>query len=354
MSYIAPGTSPSKIWSYATRTLANHKRFLFIGQNSPKDLIGGFAKTEPTQSASVSATPTTIASYTETCIAGKVRVRVYAYVNTTLATPAGVALLIDGTQVATGSVNSTTAVLVIDYIGDITAGSHTFEVQITSGAGFTAYAYIVLINGVGIDSTTSSTVFTSTDVPSYVLEVNGSFKYEVGIRYKIVYNRKTTSTASITVNGEAVQNADLSANDDGDNTVTGYGTCAYNTTLTLAGAVGTSGDTIIITNLYIIVTLRQNQLVNGNNYSLVVEEEGVALAQASVFVFDSTSTQAMAHALAGDYIFGLWASAVNTASWTWAGIWRAVANNSLLGIRTSTGDDSQSQSAITYIVVVII
>ena len=357
MSYIAPGTSPAKVWSYATRTLANHKRFLFISTAGSIDVIGGLYKSESAQSQSIGAGASASYSWTENIpLTGKIRIRVKAYIpNIVSSSPYDIALSIDGTQVASAtSVTITGSYKVfIDYIGDITAGSHTFTVTITNNTAgsITVYCYIVIANGIELSSTTNTTLLTA-NAPSYTLEVNGNFKYEIGIRYKIIYSPKTTTAFTITVNGDTPQNADLSAGNVDQRT--GYGTCAYNDTITLAGVVGTTGDVVIITNLYIIVALRQNQLVNGMYYSLVVEEEGVALAQAFIYVFDGVSTQAMIHALAGDEKFGLWASATNTASWTWAGIWRAVANNSLLGIRTSTGDDSQSQSAIPYLLVVII
>ena len=357
MSYIAPGTSPAKIWSYATRTLANHKRFLFIGNPSPVDVIGGFAKTEATESVTVSTIPVVIASYTENCVAGKVRVRVYVNTGGSSYT---IALLIDGNEVASVTTSSTALDLKIDYVGDITAGSHTFEIKITSGStyGITVSAYAVIINGVAIDSTTSSTVFSTTNVPSYTLEVNGNFKYEVGIRYKMVYNRKTTTTASITLNGEAPQNADLSANDDGDSTVTGYGTCPYNTTLSIDGAVGTTGDVVIITNLYVMVCLRGNQTYTGNGYTatveMIAEEEGWSITVAKIYSLSGDSISFSIYELQPYWLLTTYVSGATTTTAVINGIARPLANNSSLGFHTTYGVDSVSKGVIHYLLVVII
>lgn len=262
--------------------LAKREYFLFDAQDtSGQDLVGGTNYSTASQSVSVlNAGTYTVGAWTENIpVTGKIRVRVHFTGGST--TDRTVRLLIDGVEVAsvTLSPSPTTDTVVIDYVGDITAGSHTLEVQedllASLGSSVTDSAYLDIVNGLGTTSTTEETII-STALPSYRLELRGEWKFEVGVRVKVEYNRKATQPITLKINGQELQNYDNTAVDDGVGTVTGYGTGPLADPVVISGLVGAGGDAVIIVHAYIQITLRGNQdsvLVGNINQNLIKEDK---------------------------------------------------------------------------------
>ena len=87
--------------------------------------IGGYYNVDTTAVMNNTGATATVKTYTFTSSANTnaIRVRVYGSASSSTLTYTFY-LLINGTQVATGSTSSTTAVLVIDYIGSLTPNTN--------------------------------------------------------------------------------------------------------------------------------------------------------------------------------------------------------------------------------------
>ena len=245
-------------------------------RNTPRGIGGYYINDKPSIPYETSnTTATVVAQYTFTAGAGTnyIRVRVYGYV----ASGTGYyAVVINGTTVAGPvSTTSTTNVLLIDYLGSLTPNT-SYTVQISayvSGAGAGAYVTQVSINaGFGLTSTASTTILTINLDPNndtYTLKVTGNFVYQLGIKWAVMGNKKTTTNVVLSSNlsGNAVYNNSVSG-DDGDNNVlivSGQG--YYATSFTISGYVGASGDVLIITEIY-----AQIEFYNG---SIFIKETGI-------------------------------------------------------------------------------
>ena len=232
--------------------------------------IGGYYNVDTTAVTNNTGATATVKTYTFTSSANTnaIRVRVYGSASSSTLTYTFY-LLINGTQVATGSTSSTTAVLVIDYIGSLTPNTnYTIQVQVTNG-GYVNQ--VTIIAGFGLTSTTSTTILTINLDPAndtYTLNVNGNFGYSLKIFYWLKANRKTTATATIQSNlpnDTAGTTYPPSAADDTDNAVFLSNRVGnYATSFTISGNVGAAGDIIIIIEVYCQISLGGNVLIIEN------------------------------------------------------------------------------------------
>ena len=266
--------------------------------------IGGYYNVDTTAVMNNTGATATVKTYTFTSSANTnaIRVRVYGSASSSTLTYTFY-LLINGTQVKTGSTSSTSSVLVIDYIGSLTPNTnYTIQVQVTNG-GYVNQ--VTIIAGFGLTSTTAVNILTINLDPAndtYTLNVNGNFVYQVGIRWWAMGNRKTTTTATISSNlvSEIQGRYSPTANDDGDSNVfLTIRTGNYATSFTISGNVGASGDVIIITEIYCQIILRGNNrdsLGIFNWWSLLIKEQGI-MAVASKHVTIDGSSQPVTYLL---------------------------------------------------------
>jgi len=245
--------------------------------------IGGYYNVDTTAVTNNTGATATVKTYTFTSSANTnaIRVRVYGSASSSTLTYTFY-LLINGTQVATGSTSSISSVLVIDYIGSLTPNTnYTIQVQVTNG-GYVNQ--VTIIAGFGLTSTTAVNILTINLDPAndtYTLYANGNFVYQVGIRWWAKGNRKTTATATIVSNlvSEIQGYYSPTAADDGDSNVfLTLRTGNYATSFTISGNVGASGDVIIITEIYAQIVLRGNNSdsAGGTVDYIVIKETGIA------------------------------------------------------------------------------
>jgi len=257
--------------------------------------IGGYYNNDTTAVSTTSATRVNLKTYTFTSSAktNKIRVRVYAYVSGAVS-GSSIYLNINGTDVAGPvTVTETSATLKIDYIGDIPSStSMTVKVDGVAESGYTLYvSKVYIIAGFGLTSTTSVNILSITLDPNndvYKLSVNGNFYYEIGLRYWVKGNRKTTASATITSSlaNEIQGSYSPSASDDGDNNAfITVRTGDYASSFTISGYVGASGDVIIITGIYCQIVIR------GYTYdrNIYIKEKGVMFVSSRHVSIDGAS-----------------------------------------------------------------
>jgi hypothetical protein len=266
------------------------KRFVFDTRDrrSVARGIGGMRTADTTSASTTSTSRVTLKQYTitPTGLSNKMRIVVYGhqYSGGTLY----VYLNINGTDVVSTSTGSATPVVVIDYLMDVTPNTrYTIKIDgYASPSGNTVYIDAVyIIVGLGLTSTTETTILTATLDPTYdtyAVDVAGNFTYKVGVRCWVVGNRKTTASAVIRTNLPNVVNgySSLSAGNDYGNTVVLFvATGDYASSFSVSGYVGASGDIIIVVEVYAQVTLRGIIADSGGASSywmLVINEVGNA------------------------------------------------------------------------------
>jgi len=260
--------------------------------------IGGYYNVDTTAVTNNTGATATVKTYTFTSSANTnaIRVRVYGSASSSTLTYTFY-LLINGTQVKTGSTSSTSSVLVIDYIGSLTPNTnYTIQVQVTNGG---TVNQVTIIAGFGLTSTTAVNILTINLDPAndtYTLNVNGNFVYTLGIRWWAKGNRKTTATATIVSNlvNEIQSNTySPTAADDGDSNVfLTLRTGNYATSFTISGNVGASGDVIIITEIYCQIVLRGNLTDSFNtltSWDLLIKEKGMMTVTSRHVTIDGSS-----------------------------------------------------------------
>jgi len=133
----------------------------------------------------------------------KVRVRVWGHTDAS-GTTAYFILVIDGADVASTSTSSTSSILVIDYVADISPGPHTIAIDgYNSHSGIRTYVdSVTIIDSFTVTSTTPTSLgsFSFNPADEYILKCFGDFKFEVGNRLKVGIYKKITSNATVTIN----------------------------------------------------------------------------------------------------------------------------------------------------------
>jgi hypothetical protein len=117
---------------------------------------------------------------------------------------------------------------------------------------------------------------------------NINVKYALGFRYRVVYNRKTTATATLKIGADTLSIA--SAN-DGDTYQAVNGTTAGGD-INISGYVGASGDIIIIVSIHVQYVLRGNQSDSrnvGSSWCIVVQEYGYIIAVVRYITLDGAN-----------------------------------------------------------------
>jgi hypothetical protein len=252
--------------------------------------IGGYYNADTTQVGTTSTTRVNLKTYTFTSSAktNKVRIRVWQHGTYTDGYNQGTLYInINGTDVKT-YISYDGVSRVVEYIGDLTPNtSYTIKINATCSSD-TYYVDKVYINaGYGLTSTTSVNLVTITldtaNTDSYILKSSGNFVFNMGLRWWIRGNRKTTASASFssTLANEIQGVSNLNAGDDGDNnafiTIRTNNYPGDNASFTISGNVGASGDLIIITGIYAQVLFRGNltdSLNNANIWFLLIKEKG--------------------------------------------------------------------------------
>jgi len=253
--------------------------------------IGGLYQVDTSTASTTSSSRVNLKSYTINANANmnKVRVRVYALLNN--AVTSYVIINVNGTDIASGSISvSGTSILVVDGIADLTPNASNI-IKIdgyttdTSGATTLTITKVIIIAGLGLTSTTSTTILTVNLDPNndvYTLKTfgNPNIVYKIGVRWWIVGNRKTTAQAVFGSNlANEIIGRQASANDDGDNNAVIFtATGDYATSFIISGNVGASGDVIIITGVYAQIVLRGNNVDSYKIYSgwsIIIKEKGL-------------------------------------------------------------------------------
>jgi len=251
-----------------------------------------------------SRTRVTLKSYSLTLPSGANRIRVLVYGYRDVLT-GSVYLNIDGVDVASADVNVDSETLLIDYVGSISPGSHVVKVDAVNVTSTTVYITKVYIaTGIGLTSTTLSDLITFS--VTYQLVRSGDIRYSPGVRVFVYGNRKTTAPARLEVGSSPITGRNqLGAGNDNNTAevflaiVTGSVTFqeggGFTVSATLRGAVGATGDTIIITRIMARAQLRRETYGDGE---VRVYERGVAEYFAhAIFVSVPGGTPSIAHVM---------------------------------------------------------
>jgi hypothetical protein len=213
--------------------------------------------------------------------ADRMRVLVYGYISADSGT---VWLNINGVDVTQVTVSNTAEALLIDYMTPITPGTYTIKVDGNPFGNHLTISKVFIATGMGLTSTTPTTIATFT--LTYQLLRQGDIRYSPGVRVFMFGNRKTTAPISLTIpeaTDIVVGRNNLGAGDDNDKAdtilaiLTGSVTLQeggeFSLSVTLRGAVGASGDTMIVTRIMARAQLRRETLYVGE---VRVYERGVA------------------------------------------------------------------------------
>ena len=273
--------------------MAKAKYFMFNARY--RDFVGGRVIQDTSiSSASVAAGRATVKSYSFTTGANAttMRIRVYGYLNVT--TVATVYINLNGTDVYSATINNNTEQLIIDIFININASTYyamRIDFYNTSTISYTLYiTKVYVFIGYPLTSTAETTIASiarSTDLQIAVSYIN--VKYEVGVRYYIVYHRKTTATATLRVGATTLT---IVSADDRDTYQITRSTMPVADAVTVSGYVGASGDIIIITNLFVLYVLRGNQADSKNvfnSWCVVVQEAGYIIAIVRYVTLDGLS-----------------------------------------------------------------
>jgi hypothetical protein len=249
----------------ATAQLARPKAYFYF--YSPLQTVFDSPRVSDTaQVSTTSTTRVTLKTYSLTLPSGanRIRVLVYGYVDQLTGR---VYLNIDGVDVASVDVSVYSETLLIDYIGSITPGSRTIKVDAERVTNITTYITRVYIaTGIGLTTTTLTDLITFS--VTYQLVRSGDIRYSPGIRVFVWGNRRTTSTARFEVgSGSVTGRNQLGAGNDNATAetllaiITGSVTLQeggeFNVDVTLRGAVGASGNTVIVTRILARAQLRR-------------------------------------------------------------------------------------------------
>ena len=239
--------------------------------------IGGHSISDTTEVSNSSTTEITLKSYSFSVGANTNSIRIKLYGRSPDAVNATTYnIYVDGTLVASQTITGvTTTSLIIDYIGDLSPGSHTIEIRAYNAGGATFYiSRVYIVAGKKIDSTTPTTLVNLIGLDEeYTLQENGNFIYRLGVRYWIKGNRKTTATATVTSNlANEVEGyyRNLGAGDDDGEIFLTIRTGDFRPDVNISMAVGASGDIVIVTGVYVQVTLRADPWK-----SIIVNERGL-------------------------------------------------------------------------------
>jgi hypothetical protein len=251
---------------------------------SPLQTIFDSPKVSDTTSVStLSATRTTLKTYSLSLPSGvnTIRVIIHGYVS---GATGYVILNIDGVDVQTVTTTATSETIIMDYIGSISPGARTIRIDgYLSVAGFALYiTKVYIVTGVGVLSTTLTDLITFS--VRYQLVRSGDIRYNPGVRVFVYGNRKTTASTTLRVGSSpAVGRNQLGAGDDNataeaflailTGSVTFQEGGEFTVSATLQGAVGATGDVVIITRIQARAQLRREHSSQGE---VRVYERGVA------------------------------------------------------------------------------
>jgi hypothetical protein len=205
-----------------------------------------------------------------------------------------VILNIDGVDVASATIDTGGAtVVVLDYVGSISPGSHTIRIDYySSAANVVSISAVYIATGIGLTSTTPTTIATFT--LRYYLLRQGDIRYSPGVRVFVFGNRKTTAPLTLTI--PEATNIIVGRNNLGagnDTTVAETilaimtGSVAFQEgggftlNISLRGNVGVSGDVVIITKVLARAQLRREHRFIGE---VRVYERGVVEYAGRLFV----------------------------------------------------------------------
>jgi len=251
--------------------------------------IGGHSISDTTEVSNSSTTETTLKSYSFSVGANTNSIRIKLYGRSPNAVNATTYnIYVDGTLVASQTVTGITDIsLIIDYIGDLSPGSHTVEIKGYNAGGATFYvSKVYIIAGLKIDSTAPVTLVNISGLDTeYNIQANGDFGYRLSVRYWIKGNRKTTATATVDSNlANEVEGyyRNLGAGDDDGEIFLTIWTGDFRPDVAIYINVGASGDVIIVTGVYVQVTISRNAYPNG----VEINERGLAVAFARYATID--------------------------------------------------------------------
>jgi hypothetical protein len=241
---------------------------------------------DTTAVSTTSTTRTTAKTYSLTIPSpgNRIRVIIYGRVYSSTETMT-VWLNIDGADVASASTSSTSEVVVLDYGGSITSGSHSIKIDFLSFTGVSVeITKVYIATGIGLTSTSPVNLLSFT--VSYQLLRSGDIRYSGGARVFVWGNRKTTASLTLTIpeaTSITVGRNNLGAGNDNDKAETLLailtGSVAlqeggeFTLSVTLSGNVGASGNVVIITRIQARAQLKRE---TGDVGEVRVYERGVA------------------------------------------------------------------------------
>jgi len=240
---------------------------------------------DTTAVSTTSTARTTAKTYTLNIPSGANTIRVIVHGKSGSGYTITVILNIDGVDVASATIDTGGAtVVVLDYVGSISPGSHTIRIDYySSAADVVSISAVYIATGIGLTSTTPTTIRSFT--VTYQLLRSGDIRYSPGIRVFVWGNRKTTASLTLIIpeaTGIIVGRNNLGAGNDNDKAETILAILTGSITLqeggeftvsaTLRGNVGASGDVVIITRVLARAQLRSEIQYMGE---IRVHERGV-------------------------------------------------------------------------------
>jgi len=263
-------------------------------RNVDRANIGGWSTLDTTEVCYDTAGEVTHKSYDFSVGSNTNAVRVKVYGKNTSSVAVEFRVYIDNSLVASATLpaGTTTVTLVIDHIGSLAPGSRNIQVRTYAGAlGTRCVSKVGIVAGRRVDSTTPVTLVSLTGLyTEYTLAVNGNFGYKLGVRYWIKGNRKTTATATVTSNlSNEVEgyHRNLEAGDDDGEIWLVLRTGDFRPDPAISMAVGTSGDVIIVTGVYVQVTVSRNISPSG----VRINEHGSSIAFVKYTTIDGSSSR---------------------------------------------------------------
>jgi len=274
-----------------TAQLARPKAMFYF--YSPLQTIFSSPTVSDTQLVSIpstgSAERVNAKTYTLTIPDGADRIRVVVYGYVTPEYTCTVYINVNDVDVASATFSNTTEAIIIDYMDSISPGSRTIRIDVTRPPAQPASATVVITKvfiatGIGFTSTTPTTIATFT--LRYQLLRQGDIRYSPGIRVFVFGNRKTTAPLTLTIpeaTNIVVGRNNMNAGNDNDKAETILAILTGSITLqeggeftlnvSLRGAVGATGDIVIITRILARAQLRREP---GPVGEVRVYERGVA------------------------------------------------------------------------------
>jgi len=271
--------------------------FFMFNAKKVRDVIGGaLINDTTTASATIEAgARATLKTYTFTtgALANRLRIRIYGRAGTANTYATVYVNLNNVDAYSTALTLSTSEVLLVDAFINVSASTpYILKIDLYNGVSVSVTYYITRVYiyvGYALTSTTETTLASFVQSSECSVVANSiNVKYSLGFRYRVVFNRKTTATATLKV---GIDSLSIAGADDGDTyqsicRTTGSGN------ITVSGYVGADGDVIIIISIRVQYVLKGSQSDSRNvssSWCVVVQESGYIVALVRYATFDDVN-----------------------------------------------------------------